>query len=479
MGPPLLRKSFLIILCSLSACLRMSEEEQRKNLIQQPSLETSVGQSLDTPFFSQGDWPEKAWWDEFGVSELNELIALALAQNPSIQNVRFKIEQAKERANSAASKLYPLVTFDADGTWEFVSKQGIERAFNDDFPRFAKIIDLTLSFSYEFDFWDKYRNLFKATLSIEQSQRAELAQAELITATSLARTYFALKTNLAKEKIYGELYEVRKKLSLLRQLLLDEALDDARTLLLSNERVEEALQWMHSIAEEVAVDRHLINILAGKGPDEPLFADADLPTFSKTLTIPENLSIDLLARRPDLMAQIWRVEALAHEVGAARANFFPSINLANIVGLSSTIYHLLFNGSSFENLFTPSFSLPVYTAGDIQATLDAKRAEFQSAVFAYNDLILKSASEVVDTLVLARTVFANKEAQEWVVKQASDRLSLSELRLKHGLDNAMNTLEQKEELLQKELEDLDLGYGRYAAAIALIKSVGGGYLGNK
>jgi outer membrane protein TolC len=179
------------------------------------------------------------------------------------------------------------------------------------------------------------------------------------------------------------------------------------------------------------------------------------------------------------MAQIWRVEALAHEVGAARANFFPSINLANILGLSSTIYHLLFNGSSFENLFSPSLSLPVYTAGDIQATLDAKRAEFQSAVFAYNDLVLKSASEVVDTLVFARTVFANKDAQELIVKQASERLFLSELRLKHGLDNAMNTLEQKEELLQKELEDLDLAYGRYAAAIALIKAVGGGYLGQQ
>lgn len=457
----------------------MSEEEQRKNLIAEPSLERSVSQSLETPFFSQGDWPKVAWWEEFGLSELNELIALATAQNPSIQNVRFKIEQAKERANSAASKLYPLVNFDADGTWEFVSKQGIQRAYNPSFPHFAKIIDLTLSFSYEFDFWDKYRNLFRAALSLEQSQRAELAQAELIVATSLSRTYFALKTNLVKEKIYRELYEVRKKLALLRQLLLDEALDDARIVLLSKERVEEASQWMNSIAEEVAIDRHLINILAGRGPDEPLFVEADLPILSKTLTIPENLSIDLLVRRPDLMAQIWRVEALAHEVGATRANFFPSINLANILGLSSTIYHLLFNGSSFENLFSPSLSLPVYTAGDIQATLDAKRAEFQSAVFAYNDLVLKSASEVVDTLALARTVFANKDAQELIVKQASERLFLSELRLKHGLDNAMNTLVQKEELLQKELEDLDLAYSQYAAAIALVKAVGGGYLGQQ
>ncbi len=472
-----MRKTLIILLSVLSACLRMSEEEQRKNLIAEPNLEPTVTQSLEMPFFSQGDWPKAAWWEEFGSEELDQLIVLSLAQNPSIQNVRFKIEQAKERANSARSKLYPLVYFDADGNWDFVSNQGIERAYNPAFPKFAKIIDLTLSFSYEFDFWDKYRNLFRAALSVEQSQRAELAQTELITAASLARTYFALKTNLAKEKIYRELYAVRKKIALLRQLLLDEAIDDLRILLLSNERVEEASQWLNSIAEEVAVDRHLINILAGKGPDDPISVEAGLPDLAPTLTIPENLSIDLLVRRPDLMAQIWRVETLAHEVGAARANFFPSINLANIVGLSSTIYHLLFSSSSFENLLTPSLSLPVYTAGDIQANLDAKRAEFQSAVFLYNEMILKSAEEVVDTLVFARTAFANKLDQEWIVKQASKRLNLTELRLAHGLDNALQTLEQKDELLQKELADLDLAYGRYAAVIALVKAVGGGYIG--
>src|SRR5690606_2844034 len=164
-----------------------------------------------------------------------------------------------------------------------------------------------------------------------------------------------------------------------------------------------------------------------------------------------------------------------HEVGAARANFFPNLNLAGLIGFSSTIYHLLFNPSSFESTLVPSLSLPVYTAGDIQAILDAKRAEYQSAVFTYNDRILKAAEEVVDTLVFARTVYGQKVQQDAIVSQAAKRLCLAEDRLKSGLDNALQTLEQKEELLQKELGLMDLAYGRYAAAIALIKSVGGGY----
>lgn len=468
-------KNAAFLLFFLSSCLRMSEEEQRKNLIQEPSLERTAQETLDTPFFSKGNWPKAAWWEEFDSTQLNGLVMEAIQNNPSIQSIKEKIEQAQEKANSAKSKLYPLIYFNADGNWMFVSKQGLQKSYNPAFPKYAQIIDLTLTFNYEFDFWDKNRNLFRSALSLEQAQMAELAQIELITAASVCRTYFALKTNLVKQKLYEQLYEVRRKLSLLRQLLFSEAIDDIRIVLRSNEGVEEARQWLLAIQEEVEVDRHLLNILRGKGPDEILAVEPNLPNLAPSLVIPETLSLDLLSRRPDLMAQIWRVEALAHEVGAARANFFPNLNLAGLLGLSSTVYHLLFDPSSYENFLTPTINLPVYTGGDLQAILDAKRAEFQSAVFTYNDLILKSAQEVVDTLVFAKTVYGKKEQQELIVQQASIRLELADLRLRNGLDNALQTLEQKEELLQKKLEDMDFAYGRYAAAIALIKAVGGGY----
>jgi len=471
--PRYLRKILgLVFLCS---CLRMSEEEQRKNRIEEPSVEKTVGTSLETPFFTRGDWPQETWWEVFHEPTLNGWATEALAKNPSIQSAREKIELAKERANQAKSKLYPLVYFNPDGNWQFISHQGIQRAYNPDLPLHMKIIDLTLSFTYEFDFWDKYRNMFRAALSIEQAQRAELAQTELIISTSLARTYFALKTNLIKERIYKEIYDIRRRLSILRVLLLEAALDDLQIVLLAKERMEEAQKSIDTIQEEIAVDRHLLNILIGRGPDEPTEVEAKLAKLPPQLVIPETISLDLLSRRPDLMAQIWRVESLAHEVGSAKANFFPNINLATIAGLSSTIYNLLFNHTSYEQGINPTISLPLYTGGDLSAILDAKKAEFQAAVFTYNDMILKSTEEVVDTLVFAKAVYSKKVQQEMIVGQAAQRFQLADDRLKSGLDTVLNTLERNEELLQKELEDIDLAYSQYAAAIALIKSVGGGY----
>ena len=461
--------------CLISSCLKMSETEQRENMLEEPTLSHSVEKSLQSPYFSIGAWPDVRWWETFGSAKLNQLIAEALEKNPTIQNVRMRIELAKQKAISARSKLYPLVYFVGDGTWEFVSKQGLEEAYNPAFPRHAHIIDLTLTFDYEFDFWDKYRNLYRAALGREEAEKAELAQAELITATSLARIYFALTTNQIKKVIYRNLYEVRRKIALLRQLLLDEAIDDMRIVLLANERAERAQQWCNSIEEELEIDRHMLNVLIGKGPDEAIEVDAKLVILPEKLAIPKTVSLDLLSRRPDLMAQLWRLEALAHDVGAARANFFPNINLSALLGLSSTIYNMLFNQSSYEQGITPTISLPIYTAGDIQATLDAKRAEYQSAVFVYNDMILKSVSEVADALSVAKAVYANRVQQDAIVGCAAKRLGLANDRLKSGLDNALETLHKQEELLEAQLAQMDFEYSQYAAAISLIRALGGGY----
>ncbi|HLB52656.1 MAG TPA: TolC family protein, partial [Chlamydiales bacterium] len=289
----------------------------------------------------------------------------------------------------------------------------------------------------------------------------------------------ALKANLVKREIYQELFEVRRRLLLLQTLLMDAAIDDLRNVLIRREAAEQVEQFLYAIDEEIAVDRHLINILIGRGPDAPLEVEPQFPDFPPALVIPETLSLDLIARRPDLVAQSWRLEALAQEVGAARADFFPNINLSGFLGLSSVLYNALFKPSGYEQGIDPSINLPVYPIWEIQANLDAKRAEYQTAVFIYNDMILKSAQDVVDTLVTARAIYSEKVQQEAIVRQASQRVDLAEDRVYSGLDDALEMLRWKDELLQKKLGDIDLGYSRYAAAISLIRSIGGGYNGKE
>jgi NodT family efflux transporter outer membrane factor (OMF) lipoprotein len=392
-----------------------------------------------------------------------------------LQSIEQRVLQAKQQSTVARSSLYPLVFFNATDNLQYLSKNGLYRALNPNLDLGANLIDLSISFFYEFDFWSKNRNILRAAIGREKAEEASHAQVKLIVTTAIAQAYFALMTNLTKADLVQKLYEARRSIYTLQESLLSSGLYSKIPVLLAEETMLESEKLIEVIQDEIASNKHTINALVGFGPDHPIEVDRNFNSIPKKLSIPENLSIGLLSRRPDLMAQIWRVEALANEVGAARADFFPNINLNSLLGLETLTASKLFNSSSKMAMLEPTFQLPLYTADSIQANVDSKRAAFDTALFEYNDLILKSSQEVADLLSLAKSIYARKDMQTSIVESAALRQELIQLRQQNGLDNELQNLSFIEQLLQKKLDNIDLIYGQYLAAVKLIKALGGGY----
>lgn len=409
------------------------------------------------------------------MKELSSLIEKALVENPTIRSVETRIDYARSQAVIARSKYMPLIYFNTSDQWQYLSENGLYRALNPTIPLSSSQIDFSLSFFYEFDFWGKYHNLYHAELSRERMAIAETAQADLIATTSLAVAYFALRTNLLRKKLYVELVEVRKKYFDLQTLMLENSLYSKLVPLLSEEDLFQAEQRVDNIEQEIAVNKHIVNILAGQGPDSPLLLDEPLLPLSETLAIPDNISLELLSRRPDLMVQIWRLDALALEVGAAKADFWPNVNISGLLGFQSGSWSKLFEWISKTVGVTPGLSLPVYTAGAIQANVDAKKALFDEAVYQYNELILQSFNQVADLIAIGKAVYSEKEKQLKIVDNAKARYGLTLLRRKSGLDNSLQAYRFQEELIQKRLEDVELLFQQYLVSISLTRALGGGF----
>lgn len=472
---PFKKKWILYYLSILSGCVSLPKEQQTENLLAPPSIGTSIENGLGSGYFAVGDWPQENWWETFQSEKLNSLIEEGLGQNPTIQAIKSRVAFAKQTAKVVRSQLFPLIFFDADETWQYLSHHGLYRTLNHKVPINANLVDLTLSCDYEFDFWGKNRHLFNAALGESKAEEAEAAEVRLLISTAIAQAFFALKTNLTRKYLYEELFKVRQATFQLQALLLEKALLSQLEPLLSVEQVLDAEKLLIGIEEEVETDKHLLNILLGRSPDAFLEVGEGLPPFQANLNLPENLSIDLLSRRPDLMAQIWRVEALAHEVGAAKADFYPNINLKALIGLESVLYRFLFQSHSKTAALQPAIHLPIFTAGAIRANVRAKKALFDQAVFDYNNLLLKSSQEVADLLIFTQTIFQQKADQEQILNAAKARYDLTILRAQKGLDNSLSEYYVAEELIQKQLEDVTLLYNQYLAAVKLIKALGGGY----
>lgn len=458
----------------LSSCLPLAQNPQAKYLMPSPSIESTVQRNLESGYFTLGDWPQDNWWTIFQSPQLNDLIQEALLSNPSIDAISEKVEQAHQAVIIARSKLFPWVALDAVYDWEYLSKNGLYKALNPKLPLNTNLYDLKLALSYELDLWGKNRQNVLAALGRQMAEEAESAQVKLMITTAVAQAYVAVKINQQRRDLITQLITARKEIYQLQDLLNQRSLASKLIAYAAEENYYGAQKLLWSIEEELAISQHLLNILVGRSPDVPLdIGENTLPPVD-FLSIPCDLSLDLLARRPDLMAQIWKVEAFAHDVNAAKTEYYPDVNLRAFLGFESVTIRKLFNSSSTAGV-KPAIHLPIFTAGEIQANIDTQLALFYEAMFEYNQLLLFSAQEVADGLVTAESYFKQKRDQELLIQKVQARYALTRLRYEKGLDTQVTLDYLKEELIRQELVDLDIIYAQNIAMIRLIKALGGGY----
>lgn len=464
-----------IIVLFLSSCVPVSRLDQNSAFLPPINIDSSVTDAAQESYFKLGEWPEAAWWQCFNDENLTSLMSLALEHNPSIEAVKQKVEVAKQVVVQKKSSLFPAIFLDAQENWGRISKNGLYHALNPALALPYNLLDLNLSFTYEFDFWGKNRNLFQAALGFERSQKAETKQVELMITTALAQAYFALKTNLKRKELLKELYNLQDKEVKLVNLLNQNAMSSKIEPATFVESLEEIDKRLISIEEEVIANIHLVNFLTGRGPNEQIELSSQLQELPNSIDLPNELSSQLLVRRPDLMASIWRVQALAREANAAVADFFPRVNLLGLLGLESIGYKNLFDWVSRQGWLIPTIHLPIFNAKSIRARFKMKKAELQEAIYNYNHLFLRSLQEVTDSLVWMKSWYEKRAKQKVILEKAALKTNLYQSLQQIGIDNLIQVYQIQSEYVEKQLEEVEIIYNQYVSVVQLIKSIGGGY----
>ncbi len=463
------------MLLFLVACSPIPKKGTMVDPFCQPSLEKSEENALQNPYFVRGDWPDQNWWEMYQSETLNALVKQALQANPDILGVKAKIDRARALSIISRAQVFPLVFFNGNESLTYLSKNGLLYNLNPQLGRHADVISFDLSIDYEVDLWWKYHNLFYASLGKEQADIAEASQVELVITTAIAEAYFALKSNLVRQELYHRLADVKQDYYDLLLLLLEKALSTAFSPALAKEQLAEAWKAVYEIDQEVKNTIHLVNILRGVGPDEELSLDNTPLDPPECMAIPDTLSLDLLARRPDLAAALWRAKALSFEVKARIADFYPNVNIKALLGLDTLQWRKLFEGNSMFPSFQPAVHMPIFVWGETKALVAAKTAEFNQAIEEYNTLVLQSTQQVADMLVILDTVYKKREEQKTILESARFRLDLSLLNYEHGLDDMLQVYEKEIEWIEKAIVDVELIYAQYASSVGLIRSLGGGY----
>jgi multidrug efflux system outer membrane protein len=208
---------------------------------------------------------------------------------------------------------------------------------------------------------------------------------------------------------------------------------------------------------------------------------ADLPTLRvKPLpdiagAIPDGVSLDLIARRADIAASRWRVEAAEKNLASARAEFYPDISINALAGLSSIdVGKLLEYGSRVPQAMA-AVHLPLFDSGRLKAHYGAVQASINSAVESYRETLVSAAREVA-TQATSRAQLAAQRAQRAIAADAARQLEASAAaRVRQGVVDPRSELTAAESSIEQRDALLQLDAAVLSADVGLQRALGGGY----
>ena len=327
---------------------------------------------------------------------------------------------------------------------------------------------------YDFDWWGKHRALVAAALGETNARQAEYSLAEKTLAAAVAQSYFRLQLIWARQD------NVLAMRALQRELVADKAARIAHGLANIDEQrgAERDLgaldEQAAGLVTQAARETEALRALVGAGAED-LPQLQRRPVTAGVASLPANLGLELLARRPDLQAARWRIEAMLGRVAASQAAYYPDINLAGSFGLDSiTISKLLLPDSRI--MFIGSLiQLPLFDSKRLDANLGVARAGRNEMIADYNQAVLHAVTEVAEEGATLQGI-EKQMAAHLATHQASAALvSTATRRMNQGLADRGALLQARQALLHQEDIRLQLQDAGLQAELALIKALGGGY----
>ena len=461
----------LMVAAIVSACATTGGLKPQSTIQKPDNL--AVGGSLAKATVSPDAWPESKWWTQFGDPQLNELIEEGLAGSPTLQIAEARTRAALAQAHVAQSALYPEVDAKADTTRQRFSLNGeLPPPYAGTWDQFS---ELQATLNWEIDFWGKNRAAYGQALGEARAAALDTSAARLALSANIAHAYVQLERAYLQLDVAHATLAQREQIYKLTQDRSEAGVDSRLELRQAESALPAAREQIAQLQETIELSRNQLAALLGKGPDRGQAIERPAANALTTLIIPSRIPSELLGRRPDVLAQRWRVEAAAHGIDNAKAQFYPDVNLIALVGFQTLGGVSLITAANRDPGVGAAVTLPLFDAGRRRGNLAARDSDYDVAVDQYNQSIADALRDVVDQLTSFKSVDEQKLQQREGLATAQDAYDLATLRYREGVGNYLQVLTTETQLLSQRSLDADLRARSLDIQIDLARALGGGF----
>ncbi|HEX5338782.1 MAG TPA: efflux transporter outer membrane subunit [Gallionella sp.] len=411
------------------------------------------------------------WWEQWNDPELTQLIEQAEQHSPSLDMAVAKLAEARANAGVSDAAGYPAIGANA----------GVTRSKSVFGSQVLKMTQSTFKFDagWEVDLFGRVQRSKEAAHARLQAGVAGWHEARISLAGEVASAYVELRACEAALDLAEKDLASRRTTRDLIAVKRDAGFVSTSDLARNQAAMQDAAASLATRQGDCA--RQLNRMVALTGLDYASLQER-LRARHGQLPVPQQIALDevaarALSQRPDVSGAESEWAAASADVGVAKADLFPSLNLLGSIGVSRiATAGATSNASTWS--FGPALKIPVFDGGGYSGRLKAARARYDYAQANYQKTVRTAVQEIEDALVRLDVANRRTEQNRDALGQRRTVLQAGDARREAGMANRLDVEEMQRTAWLAE--DTLLGSRRDSALawIALYKALGGGWDGD-
>ncbi len=466
--------SVALVLFALTGCKTFDVATKTANI----NMPESYANSQDTVNTARVQWKEY-----FTDPYLNALIDTALKNNQELNITLQEIEIARNEVRARKGEYLPSVGLKAGAGVDKVgryTRNGALEATTDiepgkEFPEPLGDYMVGAVASWEVDIWRKLRNAKKSAVAkyLGSIEGKNFMVTHLV--AEIANSYYELlaldneleivKQNIEIQSNALEIVKLQKQSARVTQLAVTRF--EAQVL------NTKGLQY--SIQQEITETENRINFLLGRYP-QPIARDYTNFISLVPDTIYAGIPAQLLANRPDIRQAELDLVAAKLDVKVAKAQFYPSLDIAAGVGLQAfNPTYLVQTPQSLLYSLAGDLTAPLINRNAIKARYYSANAAQIQAVYNYERTILNAYIEVANQLSKIGNMKKSYDLKQQEVEALTESVDISNTLFSSARADYMEVLLTQRDALESRFDLIETKQQQMSAFVHMYQALGGGW----
>ena len=422
------------------------------------------------------------WWHALGDPELDSLIDRALRANPDVEIALDRLQAARTFESAVLGGALPTVEASiggGKGTGSDLSRARVTPTLGaaDNTARIGTINSVGgFDAIWELDLFGKFRREIQAAHYDTQAAAAARSATLVAVIADVARGYIELRGLQQRAAILRATIASLQESLRIVSIRYERGITNELDVTLAQRELSVLEAQLAPLESQLRAAQYALATLLGRYPEDLV---AELSSAGAVPAVPARvepgLPLELLRRRPDVVAAERELAGATARIGVAAADLFPQLGVTGAVGFEQHGVGSVPKIGQHIWSAGPAAFWPLLDFGQLDARVEIADFEARALLVTYKQTI-QHAVQDVDSTLGAYAAQQDSLAKLAVALEASRRaLTLANERYERGLTDFLNVVDAEREEYDIEQQYSDAQVAAANDFVAFYRALGGGW----